>query len=102
MAGVNLDSKATLDLAGTWMHGRDFTSIINEALGSGNWRIIEPSRVADKITVRGIEGYTALLVGWLSQIAFNAETTIFGAMVIPENFWDWQLEQIGFQVGEPG
>ena len=102
MAGVDLSTQHTLDLAGTWMHGKDFTSILNDALGSGNWRIIEPRQVADKITVRGIEGYTALLVGWLSQIAFSAETTIFGAMVIPENLFDWQLEKIGFSAGEPG
>ena len=102
MAGVDLTTKTTLAFQGTWMHGKDFTSILNDALGSGNWRIIEPQRVAERITVTGLQGYSALLVGWLSQIAFSAETTIFGAMVIPENLFDWQLEKIGFSAGEPG
>ena len=102
MAGVDLSTQHTLDLAGTWMHGKDFTSILNDALGSGNWRIIEPQRVAERITVTGLQGYSALLVGWLSKIAYSAEVIVPGVFVLPADMWDWQLDLIGFTFGEPG
>ena len=102
MAGVDLTTKTTLAFQGTWMHGKDFTSILNEALGSGNWRIISPADVASKITVTSATSSMLLLAEWLGKIAYSAEVIVPGVFILPANLWQYELEDVGFAFGEPG